>query len=469
MRKKSRVATAFACLAASAQALAQTAASTAPLPSATGRPMSIDFASDPVLSLGRQHSGYEQFRTAIATAVERHPGTAESAAGEDEALAALEEARAMGLPSVDLSITSYRVISREFSNDPENILERSRPEQRTDAILTAQQTIFDFGATARRITAAGARLRSAGADLEVAADRIALGAIASWYDVFAFRSLVSLTEAFVASQHELRASVEERIRQGVSAEGDLARVDSYIAQALSRLARFRRLAANAEARYAEVIGSPAPRIDRAPIPAALPPTREEVVLAAESSAPVRSAEAQSDAARDEARAMRADRLPQVAVGIDAGRYGLFENPRDYDIRARVGMRYRIFGPADARAEQGEARARQADARAQRIREEASRDASIAWSDLKALEDQLQALEASYIANRRSRDVIVERFRVARGSLIDVVDAEDSYFEAAIAYIQGLTELDAARYVLLSRMGRLLDTLSIETDQLRGEG
>lgn len=460
---------AFACLGVGAQALAQTAASTAPLPSATGRPMTIDFANDPVLSLGRQHSGYEQFRDAIATAVERHPGTAESAAGEDEALAALEEARSMGLPSVDLSITSYRVISREFSNDPENILERSRPEQRTDAILTAQQTVFDFGATARRITAAGARLRGAGADLEVAADRIALGAIASWYDVFAFRSLVALSEAFVASQHDLRAAVEERIRQGVSAEGDLARVDSYIAEAQSRLARFRRLAANAEARYLEVIGSPAPRIDRAPIPAALPPTRDEVIAAAESSAAVRSADAQSDAARDEARAMRADRLPQVAVGIDAGRYGLFENPRDYDIRARVGMRYRIFGPMDARAEQGEARARQADARAQRIRVEASRDASIAWSDYNALQDQLRALEASYIANRRSRDVIVERFRVARGSLIDVVDAEDSYFQAAIAYIQGLTELDAARYVLLSRMGRLLDTLRIDTDQLRGEG
>jgi adhesin transport system outer membrane protein len=460
---------AFACLAASAQALAQTAASTAPLPTATGRPMAIDFARDPVLTLGRQHSGYEQFQAAIAAAVERHPGTAESAAGEDEALAALEEARQLALPSVDLSLTSYRVISREFSNDPENILERSRPEQRTDATLTVQQTVFDFGATARRITAAGARLRSAGADLEVAADRIALGAIASWYDVFAFRSLVALTEAFVASQHELRASVEERIRQGVSAEGDLARVDSYIADALSRLARFRRLAANAEARYTEVIGSPAPRIDRAPIPAALPPTREEVMLAAESSAPVRSAEAQADAARDEARALRADRLPQVAVGIDAGRYGVFENPRDYDIRARVGMRYRIFGPADARAEQGEARARQGEARARRIREEAARDASIAWSDYNALQDQLRALEASYIANRRSRDVIVERFRVARGSLIDVVDAEDSYFQAAVAYIQGLTELDAARYVLLSRMGRLLDTLRIETDQLRGEG
>ena len=72
-------------------------------------------------------------------------------------------------PTVDLNVTGYRVLSREFSNDPTNIIERSRPEQRTDAILSAQQVVFDFGATARRAAAAGARLRAAGADLEASA------------------------------------------------------------------------------------------------------------------------------------------------------------------------------------------------------------------------------------------------------------------------------------------------------------
>ena len=159
--------------------------------------MTIDFASDPVLRLRRQQAAFEPFRAVIAAAVERHPGTAESAANEDEALAVLEEARAAQLPTVDLNVTSYRVLARDFSNDQFNIIERSRPRQRTDAILSAQQILFDFGATARRITAAGARLRAAGADLEVAADRVALGAVAAWYDVFAYRALVMLTDAFI--------------------------------------------------------------------------------------------------------------------------------------------------------------------------------------------------------------------------------------------------------------------------------
>jgi outer membrane protein, adhesin transport system len=154
-------------------------------------------------------------------------------------------------------------------------------------------------------------------------------------------------------------------------------------------------------------------------------------------------------------------LPNVTAGIDAGRYGVFENEGDYDVRARATLRYRFFGGVYQRAEQVGARARAVEARAQRVREEAERDASIAWSDVQALEAQFAALRESYIASRRSRDVLFERFRVARGSLFDVLEANDAYFGTAIAYVQAMSELDAARYVLLSRTGKLLDALDLE--------
>lgn len=280
--------------------------------------------------------------------------------------------------------------------------------------------------------------------------------------VFAYRALVLLTRSFVESQRDLRAAVEERVRSGVSAPGDLARVESYIASAETRLARFRRLLANAEARFAELAGTPAPpAIERAPTPPIPIVSRDAAAEAATRSPAVQSAERLAEAARHEARAARADRLPQIGIGVDAGRYGVFENERDYDVRGRIALRQRLFGGVGERASQAQARARGSDARAARIREEAARDAAIAWSDVQALEEQLAALEASYIAARRSRDVIVERFRAARGSLFDVVAAEDIYFQAATAYIQAIAELDAARYVLLSRTGRLLEALAIE--------
>lgn len=435
----------------------------------TADPLRIDPSTDPILRLAHSQASLAEFRAAVAGAVERHPATQESEATTAEVRAVVAEAHERRLPSIDLSVSSYRVLAREFSNDPNNIVERSRATNRTDAQLSIQQTILDFGASAARVAAAGARLRAAAAEAEATADRIALGTVAAWYDVFATRALVAVTESFVANQEELREAVEERIRQGVSAPGDTARVESYLASAQTRLARFRRLLANAEARFTELTGYiPPPTLERAPV-AALPAlTKDAAALAAMRTPAARSAQAMADSARQEAKAVRSDRLPQVSAGIDAGRYGVFETDEDYDIRGRVTMRQRLFGGSEARLSQYRARARAADARATRIREEAARDAAIAWSDVRALEEQVEALEASYIASRRSRDVLIERFVNARGDLFDVVAAEDAYFETATAYIQALSELDAARYVLLSRTGGLLDALGIRPAEIGGQ-
>jgi adhesin transport system outer membrane protein len=455
-------------LGAGAAALAQGGRPPA-LAAPTVDPLRVDPVNDPILRLARSQASREQFRQTVAAAVERHPGTQEYEAVSAEARALRAEALERRLPSIDLNISSYRVISREFSNDPQNIIERSRPSNRTDAQLTVQQSVFDFGASAARVAAAGARLRAAAADAEAGADRIALGAVAAWYDVFAARALVAVTEGFVANQEELRDAVAERIRSGVSAPGDTARVESYLASAQTRLARFRRLLATAEARFTELIGvPPPPDLDRAPTPDSPALTKEAAALAALSSPAARAAQAMADAARQEVRAVKADRMPQIGVGIDAGRYGVFENATDYDVRGRVTLRQRLFGGTEARVAQSQARVAQADARATRVREEAARDATIAWSDVRALEEQLRALEASYIASRRSRDVLLERFINSRGDLFDVVAAEDAYFETATAFIQALSELDAARYVLLSRTGRLLEALGIEPSAVGGQ-
>jgi len=437
---------------------------TAALPPATRTPLAIDASDDPIVGLSRTTGSAVEFRAVVAAAVARHPAIGEAVAGEDEARAARGEARSGYFPQGSVTVSNYQVLSRAFSNDPQNIIERSRARRRTDATLNIQQQIFDFGATANRVAAAGARLRAAQSQIDVTADQIAVRAIASWYDVFAFRALVSLGATFADNQRELRQAVDARINQGYAARGDLAQVDSYIGSADRRLAEFTRGLADAEARYAELIGTPAPQVvARAPV-VGLPEMSKDFAIAAARQIPsVVAAEAIAKATENDARAARAAYFPSVSVGLDAGRYGALENPRDYDVRANVTLRQRLFGGLDSRAQQADARARSATARADRIREEAMRDASIAWSDVQALETQLAALQESYIASRRSRDVLVERFRVSRGTLFEVLSAEDNLFQSATAYVRALTELDAARYTLLSRTGKLLSALDIDPD------
>lgn len=430
------------------------------LPLHSGDPMAISAKDDPLLKIAQETAPLDLFRRVVAETIARAPGGVEAEATRDEAEAALDEAKSARKPTIDLTMSSYRVLSRNFGDGPQNIIEQSRPSRRTDQLLTLDQLLLDAGGAKNRIGAAAARLRAADFDVESAADRIALDTIAAWYDVFTYRSLVALADAFAGSQRELRAMVRERIKRGVSAPADIARVDSYIASAEARLARFRRLEQQAVARFEALTGRPPPAgLARAPY-AGVPISRDLALLRASESPAVRSARAAAEAARKDAKAARADTLPILSAGIDAGRYGVFESPRDYDIRARLTVRQRLFGGVPERARQAEARARSTDARADRIASDAGRDAEIAWSDVAALEEQRAALEATYLASRRSRDTIAERFRVASGSLFDVIGAEDSYFETAGSYLQAVTELDAARYVLLSRTGMLLPTLGL---------
>jgi outer membrane protein, adhesin transport system len=445
----------------SAALFAEAVPSKAALPRPSGDPMAIDLDSDPIIAVERETAAVATFQSLMTAALERHPAISEARAGADEADAARDLARAAQLPSGDVSFGSTRTLARDFSNDPDNIIERSRRRQRTDAIASIQQPLLDFGASALRTSAAKARINAAAARVDATVDEIGLRAVASWYDVFAFRALAELGESFAADQEKLGQFVEARITQGLSARSDRARVTSFVASAESQRARIARSLASAEARFTELFGTtPPPALRRAPYPNLPSLSRDAAELRAANAPLVRAADAEAIAGQREAKAARADILPTVTAGIDAGRYGVFETDNDYDIRARLMLRYRLFGGGDARAEQFSARARSDRARADRIREEARRDAAIAWADVNALTDQLNALRSSYVAARQSRDTIAERFRVARGSLFDLLAAEQSYFETAAGYLQAITDLDTARYVLLARTGGLADVLAI---------
>ena len=431
-----------------------------PIPSAD--PLNIDPANDPVLQLAHAEVPMATFREAIGAAVSRNPSLDEVLAQVDEADAARREAKARALPVADLSISTFRVIDRAFSNDPNNVLERSRPRHRTDGLARVQQPIVDFGSSVARIRGAQARLEVARSSVEDTGVRIALQAVSAWYTVYGYRVLVRLGEVFGARQRDLRSDVEERIRQGAAAPGDIAQVDSYVASSGAQLAEFRRQLAGAEAQYLAVVGvAPPADLARAPVPSLAGIVAATLASDTDKLPAVRAARFGVAAARDDVRALQSDRLPQLSAAVDAGRYGIIETARDYDIRGSLTMSVRLGGGAKQRVDQAQARVQGADARLRRTEIEARRDAEIALADVGALEDAQAAIESNYLASRRSRDVLAERFRVSRGTLFDLLAADSNYFGVAARFVQTMIELDTARYALLARTGRLLPTLDIQ--------
>lgn len=432
------------------------------LPEASPTPLASPVNPDPVLAVADAVADEKAFHAVIAEALRNNPTMDEGRADGAAALAARRGAVMAQLPRLDLSLSGNKAIAREFSNDPDNIIERSRGGGRIDATGTLEQMIIDFGASGYRIEAAIERIEAAESEYDRKSETVALRAIGAWYDLFAYGHLTELAENFIVENEELRASVEARISRGVAAPVERARIDSAIASAKLRLAQYRREYSNAKARFAELFALDVPaRIARAPAPELERLSDEALMARAGATAPVKVAEASARAARLDARAARSDTYPYIAASVDAGRFGLLQEGRtDYDIRGRVTMRLRLGGPGDARADEAKARADAADARAESTKLAAEREARISWADVGALDDTLAAYREDYIASRVTRDAVVERFRVSRGTLFDALDAQDRLFLAAANYIRAMSERDAAVYVALTRSGDLLRVLDI---------
>jgi len=461
MLKVSRSAVLAVALGCAAPIFAQTAPAT--LPSPTGAPQTIDPATDPLLGFVRRTDGGADFRGRVGQAIEKHPSVQEAINVQREARQVRAEVRAGLLPRIDAGLNGDYSLARNFDRDDDLIIERSRPRTRTDANLTGEQLLFDFGATSQRISAANARIRAAESEVRATASDAGLRAVSAYYDVLVYQTFVDLGQDFIKRHEQILADTRLRFEQGYGPAGDVARVEAYLADAQGRIARFERDLASARARYLEAFGEAAPaRVPRPEPPKSAAASQDEAVALSAKAPEVAAAKAREDSAEREWRAARADRLPRVTGVVDATQYDILEDGNDYDIRGRVVLRHNLFagGRVGARANQALARFRQAEFAADRVVAEAGRDAGIAFEDVRVLERQAATLERAYIANRRTRDLFVEQFKVSRGTLLDVLQAEQDYFEAAVAFLQGTAELDVARHVLLDRTGELLGNFDV---------
>lgn len=427
-------------------------------------PFTAPAKDDPLLILAHNAGTDGLFNSEIEAAVQNNVLIDEARAGEREAQAARVQARSLLFPTVDLTVDANRSFARNFANDIGNIIERSRPEGRTDATASMRQRLLDFGAASSRINAGNARVDAARSATQGYGQDVAMRTITAWYSVLAQRLMEQAANEYIVRQQQLRGGMEKRIANGFSARGDLPRIDASIANVQTRLAGYRRDRASAEAQYIAMTGHAVPTtLTRAAMPPVDVDTPDALEAIVTRSPVVERAESEARAARQDARAARSERLPTIAAGVDAGRYGVFENAGDYDVRGRIIVRAQLGAGFNAKADQATARADAAEAYATRVRQETLRDAQAALADMKGLEAQLVAAQASYIANRDARDVMAARFESSQGSVYDLLYVEDSYFYAIAGFIQTVAERDVAQFALLAKTGQLLAKLGIRLD------
>ena len=435
------------------------------LPAPTENPQSIDFNADPLLMLVRSESPPEPFLAAVRAAALARPETRAAETNTEEALALRVQARSALFPRFDAQLMAARQLASDFGGYTA-LVESLQPSARTDIQLSAQLLLFDFGATGHRITAASADVRVARAAAQAQAQAQAMAAIAAWYDVLAGDALDRIAAASNARLARIADDTRTRQAAGLGTGGDVARAEAGLAEGEAAWAHIRVATADARARFAALFGHAAPSLpDRSPAPPGIAVSADAAQLLSTRTPIVVAATARADAARQLARAVRADRLPQLSAGLTATRYDVFDRNRDYDVRGQIVLHagFSAGGAEAAAANAAEARARAAAYEEDAARSDAARDATSAFEAARILDSNVAALDTAYRATRRARDVTAEQFRLSRGSLLDLLRVEQEFSASGSALLRGTCERDLARYALLARTGGLLPLLGVSTE------
>ena len=438
------------------------------LPPPGDAPQAIDFAADPLLQFLSTTAPADDFRATIATAVTSFPTNGEGLALGDAAAAARRQAKSGLLPQLSLSLVASRSLARSFAGDTA-IVEGLVPRGRTDAAIGAEQRLFDFGATSSRIAAANARLSDARATASADAIDSALNAITTWYALVGANAFRDLATALADRHRQILSDTISRRDAGLGSGGDVARAEAGLADALGSLARRDRSLASATADYRALFGMAPPAVALRPAaPQSAAHDADAAMAMARTTPAVRAAMARADAAEADARAERGDARPQLSAGVNATRYNAFDSGNNYDVRGQIVLRQSLSlgGAEAARTSEARARARALGFAADRVRIEAARNAETAAADARILTRAAQVLEDAYRANRRSRDTMAEQFRVARGSLIDLIRTEQDYVASAEALVQADIERDLAQFTLMARTGELPGLLALPNPEDR---
>jgi len=413
------------------------------------------------------------FRQLIFDAIAAHPKVRSAFARRGQASADRDAARAVLRPQLSVEMQGRASLASDFGNDFDNLVDRSQSDDDARASLVARQLLFDGGAASGRVRAAGFAEDEASANAEADINDFALQAITAYYDVVRYRMIQDLMAGNVARHQTVLDDIRSRLSQGVAGARDEARGQARLADARARLVGAERQLEAARSRYVSIF-------DDSPAMAVLPelpysdmPDREGVEDRALKDSPLlEAAENRQEASAAEYRAAKTERyIPSISVELRGTRYNIGESGEDYDVSAILAVNYSLYsgGLKSARENRALQQLRETQYDAEATRREILMRVRTAYQSVGSLSEELRLLEAAVAANARSRDIFLEQYSVAGGSVLDVFQSEDDYVAAAQAYINGLVDHALSVYALEAETGQLLPEFDFYLTDGLGDG
>jgi adhesin transport system outer membrane protein len=392
---------------------------------------------------------------AISQAVLTNPGVGEASANRRATEAELRQTQGTLLPQVRVeSRLGPEKFDQQIIRPP---IGNGKWFSGKEYSVVVRQILFDGFASIHDIWRQSARVNAASFRVRERTELIALDAAEAYIDVVRYRRLVALANQNIANHEELFSNVQSRYSGGRAGEGDLEQALERVEAAKATLAEFRRSLDDAYSKYRNVIGLEAVNLTFPGPLRGLPRSKDEALTVALQLNPtLLAADSDKEAAKQAFRVTDGAFVPTVSLegrashGIDAD---TFIGKRD-DISGKLVVSWDVFrGGQDSwrRAEMAERYTEQT-MRHARLQRDALESIDKAWAARTLTANRITALIHQLAANKKTIAIYRKEYEIGRRSLIDLLNSENQYFNAAVSLTSARGVVVFADYQLLAAMG-----------------
>jgi len=387
-----------------------------------------------------------------------------SAAAEDVRIA-----RSGYLPTVDVGATTGKT-NRDYDG--------RESYTNNQAQLTLSQMLFTGFRTSGEVERFDSERLVRYYELLSAVETTALEAVRAYEDVKRNRDLVELARNNYAKHREVYSQIDERASSGVGRRVDLEQVAGRLALAESNLLTEASNLHDVTARYLRVVGQlPAESLAETDLTQKKLPDdiRSALLLAYQGNPGFHAAIKNINAAQAAVKVERSGYYPKAEL---RARQVTSRNQDGFDDRTDPGnygdesavelaLTYNLYSGGANRA--AVRRSLELVNQAKDLRDQACvdlrQDTQIAYNDTLRINEQLDSLQQHRLSSDKVRVAYAEQFNIGQRTLLDVLDAENEYFQASRALIIANGDLEIAYARSLAAMGSLLPALQIAREGL----
>jgi len=375
----------------------------------------------------------------------------------------LRRARSLYLPQVDMRAS----LGPEYT---ENLFTPSGSNgqhirQELSAVLT--QNIYDGGARTAEVDHQLGRSRSAAYRVAENSQYVGLDAIEAHLDVVRLRQILALSDKNVQAHSDIVQRVQTRSSGGAGTAASLSQALARYERAQAERDQVRGDLADAEARYLTIVGQAPGTLEDPPVPVGLLPTDVDASIRAmrNSNPTVKAREADIDSAKAgvELADSRFDPKIDLEVGGDHNHNVGGVPGRDNEARALVVLHWNLYaGGADIHNREA-AYARVEQARTDRLEalRKSEQDLRKAWAAYEAAQRRVPLLNSAAQHDSEVRTAYGQQYQLSQRSLLDLLDAQNDYFQAQINAENAQSQAVFEGYKILAIQGDLLQALNVQ--------